>query len=75
MRPNQFEPPALAPYPAGFMHQKPYMPANNPGYLSDAEITDIVAYMLATSGMPPGNESLPPDPEKLTRIAIVTASE
>ena len=51
------------------------MPANNPGYLSDAEITDIVAYMLATSDMPAGSETLSSDPQQLARIAIVKARE
>ena len=51
------------------------MPANNPGYLSDVEITDIVAYMLATSDMPAGTKPLSPDPQKLARIAIVQARE
>jgi mono/diheme cytochrome c family protein len=51
------------------------MPANNPSYLSDAELTDIVAYMLATSGMPAGTEPLLPDPQALARIAIVPTSD
>ena len=51
------------------------MPANNPGYLSDAELADIVAYMLAASRMPAGAAPLPPDTEALARIAIVTAQD
>jgi quinoprotein glucose dehydrogenase len=47
------------------------MPANNPGYLSDAELADIVAYMLAVSGMPAGGEELPPNQEALAGIPIV----
>jgi mono/diheme cytochrome c family protein len=34
------------------------MPANNPGYLSDGDIADIVAYMLSVSGVPAGRETL-----------------
>jgi mono/diheme cytochrome c family protein len=48
------------------------MPANNPGYLSDAEVADIVAYMLATSGLPAGNARLPPDLGVLAGVVIVS---
>ena len=51
------------------------MPANNPGYLSDREWADIVAYMLSVSGMPAGGEALRPDLEALARIAIVPPAE
>jgi hypothetical protein len=34
------------------------MPANNPGYLSDGDIADIVAYKLSVSGEPAGRETL-----------------
>ena len=51
------------------------MPANNPGYLSDGEWADIVAYMLAASGMPAGNEALRPNREALASIVIVPQSE
>jgi cytochrome c len=51
------------------------MPANNPGYLSDREWVDIVAYMLSTSRMPAGPEPLPPDREALAGIVIVSQSE
>jgi mono/diheme cytochrome c family protein len=47
------------------------MPANNPGYLTDAELADIVAFMLAASGMPAGTEPLPSDRQALAGIAIV----
>lgn len=46
------------------------MPANNPGYLRDAEWADIVAYMLAVSGLPPGSDVLQPDPATLEHIVI-----
>jgi mono/diheme cytochrome c family protein len=48
------------------------MPANNPGYLSDAELADIVAYMLATSGLPAGNAPLPSDRAALAAVLIVS---
>jgi mono/diheme cytochrome c family protein len=48
------------------------MPANNPGYLSDSEVADIVAYMLATSGLPAGDAPLPPDVTALAGFVIVS---
>ena len=50
------------------------MPANNPGYLSDAEVADIVAYMLSVSGMPSGDDALPPELEALANFVIVSQS-
>jgi cytochrome c len=50
------------------------MPANNPGYLSLDEWADIVAYMLATSGMPPGSTELRSSPEALASVVIVSQS-
>jgi mono/diheme cytochrome c family protein len=55
-----------------FEYLRVTMPANNPGYLSDAEVADIVAYMLATSGLPAGNAPLPPDLAVLAGVAIVS---
>ena len=46
------------------------MPANNPGYLSEAEVADIVAYMLAVSGMPADAEPLRMDREALASVVI-----
>ena len=51
------------------------MPSNNPGYLSDAEVADIVAYMLSVSGVSPGGELLQPDHEALARIVIEPLSK
>jgi quinoprotein glucose dehydrogenase len=51
------------------------MPANNPGYLSDAEWADIVAYMLSESRMPPGREPLPSDRAALASIVIVPQAQ
>lgn len=44
-----------------FEYVRTTMPSNNPGYLSDAEVADIVAYMLSSSGVPPGSGELRPD--------------
>jgi mono/diheme cytochrome c family protein len=51
------------------------MPANNPGYLSEAEWVDIVAYMLSVSRMPAGAEPLQADPEALASVIIVPQSD
>ena len=50
------------------------MPTNNPGYLSGAEVADIVAYMLSVSGLPAGEEELAPEPEALAGVVIVSQS-
>ena len=50
------------------------MPANNPGYLSDAEVVDIVAYMLAVSGMPAGEAELQPELDALASVVIEAQS-
>jgi mono/diheme cytochrome c family protein len=57
-----------------FEYTRATMPANNPGYLSDAEVADIVAYMLSASGLPAGGDSLPAEPAALASIAIVSQS-
>jgi cytochrome c len=46
------------------------MPANNPGFLSDQEFVDLLAYMLWASGAPIGTVELAPDPVNLGQIAI-----
>jgi mono/diheme cytochrome c family protein len=55
-----------------FEYTRATMPANNPGYLSDAEVADIVAYMLSVSGLPAGANALPPEPEALASTVIVS---
>jgi hypothetical protein len=50
------------------------MPANNPGFLPDQELADVLAYMLQQSGLPAGELELRPDLEKLGRIVIETGS-
>ena len=51
------------------------MPSNNPGYLSDAEVADIVAYMLSSSGIPAGSEELRPGRGTLAAIVIEPPSD
>lgn len=46
------------------------MPANNPGFLSDAEYADLVAYMLSMSGARAGGTDLSSDPGRLTGTVI-----
>jgi len=53
-----------------FVFTKETMPTNNPGALTDQEYIDIIAYMLATSGMPAGERELPTDPAALAEIFI-----
>ena len=57
-----------------FDYLRATMPANNPGYLSDAEVADLVAYMLSSSGMPAGSAALPTDREALAGVLIVSQS-
>jgi mono/diheme cytochrome c family protein len=53
-----------------FEYVRTTMPSNNPGYLSDAEVADIVAYMLSSSGIPAGSDELRPDREAFSDIVI-----
>jgi mono/diheme cytochrome c family protein len=53
-----------------FEYTRATMPSNNPGYLSDGEIADIVAFMLASSGAPAGDTELRADPQALATIVI-----
>jgi mono/diheme cytochrome c family protein len=47
------------------------MPSNNPGYLSERDVADIVAFMLSVSGAPAGAAVLQPNGSELASIAIV----
>jgi quinoprotein glucose dehydrogenase len=47
------------------------MPSNNPGHLSEAEVADIVAYMLLVSGVPAGKDVLLTEAAAVARISIV----
>ena len=63
------------PLAALFEYVRSTMPSNNPGYLSDAEVADIVAYMLWVSGMPAGGDALAADASALAGILIVPQAE
>lgn len=53
-----------------FAYLRSTMPANNPGFLSDREYADLMAYMLFITGAPSGREPLPSDAEALAKIEI-----
>jgi mono/diheme cytochrome c family protein len=53
-----------------FEYTRATMPSNNPGYLSESEIVDIVAFMLASSGAPAGDAELRADAQSLATIVI-----
>ena len=53
-----------------YAYTRTTMPTNNPGFLSDAEYADLLAYMLLVSGAPAGEGELPSDPGRLTGIVI-----
>jgi mono/diheme cytochrome c family protein len=46
------------------------MPSNNPGFLTDQEFVDVLAYMLETSGAPAGEMELTSDAAMLARILV-----
>jgi mono/diheme cytochrome c family protein len=54
-----------------FEYVRTTMPSNNPGYLSDDEVADIVAYMLFASGVAAGVAALPADAGLLANVVIV----
>jgi len=53
-----------------YAYTRTTMPANNPGFLSDGEYADLLAYMLSVSGAPAGEHDLSPDPGRLAGIVI-----
>jgi mono/diheme cytochrome c family protein len=53
-----------------YAYTRATMPANNPGFLSDGEYADLLAYMLFVSGAPAGENELSSDPGRLTGIVI-----
>jgi mono/diheme cytochrome c family protein len=57
-----------------FEYLRVTMPSNNPGYLPERDVADIVAYMLSMSGVPAGAAPLPPEPGALARIVIAPRS-
>ncbi len=46
------------------------MPKNNPGYLNDEDVADIVAYMLSVSRVPAGSATLQANAAALGTIVI-----
>ena len=61
--------------PVGTMFEriKTTMPEDGPGRLSDAEYTDVLAYILNESSYPAGDTELPADKAELDKIMIVAA--
>ena len=51
------------------------MPKNNPGYLSDGDVVDIVAYMLFVSRVPASSSSLQLDAAALATIVITPSPQ
>jgi cytochrome c len=49
------------------------MPTNNPGFLTEQEFVDIIAYMLAASGALPGETDLKSDARTLAQIVVSSA--
>lgn len=58
------------PLAALFEYTRATMPSNNPGYLTEGEVTDIIAFMLASSGAPAGATELPRNTEALANISL-----
>jgi S-disulfanyl-L-cysteine oxidoreductase SoxD len=50
------------------------MPANDPGSLSDAVVTDLIAYLFMMNKFPAGSTELPRDVQTLQQIAISVAA-
>jgi quinoprotein glucose dehydrogenase len=48
-----------------FDYTRATMPTNNPGFLTNQEFVDIIAYMLAMSGAPAGEKELSADAQTL----------
>src|SRR5262249_38823790 len=46
------------------------MPQNDPGSLNNAEVTQVVAYILSVNQFPAGSAALPSDEAALGKIAI-----
>ena len=54
-----------------FERIKATMPADSPGSLKPAEITDVIAFILKKDSMPAGETELPADPSTLKAIKLV----
>jgi cytochrome c5 len=50
------------------------MPKSDAGSLSDAEVAQIIAFILKFNGVPPGKTQLPSDERKLKTLRIETPS-
>jgi hypothetical protein len=46
------------------------MPTSNPGFLTDQEFIDVIAYMLAVSGARAGERELTGDTQTLAQIVV-----
>ena len=46
------------------------MPANDPGSLNNAQVTQVLAYILSANQFPAGSSALPSDDAGLSQIAI-----
>jgi hypothetical protein len=55
-----------------FEYTRATMPTSNPGFLTNQEFVDIIAYMLAVSGAPAGEMELGADAQTLSRIVVKT---
>jgi mono/diheme cytochrome c family protein len=53
-----------------FEYTKSTMPEANPGYMSDQDYLDIIAFMFQVTEMPTGEQELAPVSEDLSRIVI-----
>jgi mono/diheme cytochrome c family protein len=53
-----------------FEYLRTTMPSNNPGFLSDREYTDLIAFMLLRSGAPAGDAELQGDSRALAKLLI-----
>lgn len=56
-----------------FEYARATMPQSNPGYMDEQSYVDIIAYMLSTTGAPPGEDELTPDRHRLATIVIMPA--
>ena len=53
-----------------FKYTRAMMPLDNPGQLTDQQYADSIAYMFQVSGIPAGDQELPPDPSALSGLVI-----
>jgi hypothetical protein len=58
-----------------FEYTRATMPSNNPGFLTDQEFVDVIAYMLAVSGAPAGEAELTSNAQTLAGILVRAPTE